>query len=140
MIPINTNSSHTQNPGPKIRVKQQSYNGQDGLIHSVYVGDQSGTTIKKIGVQLTDLIEKARSHSRKILILADITRLGDVNLSARKSGLILMQELDYDLLAVVGCSSISAGLVNLMIIASGRGFKIRVFDNQKEAKRWLLSK
>ena len=117
----------------------KSYLSKDGVIHSIYSGDQSASTVGQEGIKISQIINRQQQKGRPILILSDISKIGEINLGARKAGLQLFRELEYEKLAIIGVTFLTQKLVNAVVIASGRGFKIKTFESKNEAKRWLLS-
>lgn len=115
----------------------KNYLGKDGFIHNIYQGDQNASTVKKVWGQLDQLTKKVRAKGKRVLILTDLTKLGKTPLSARTAGLDLMRKLDFDKAAVFGGSTFNQLLVNTIVIASGRGFQIKYFSTEKEARDWL---
>jgi hypothetical protein len=119
--------------------KNHNFIGQDGLIHNIYIGDQTGSAVAQVKEELTDLSARLRAKGSRVKILADITRLGHVPLKARTAGLELMRTLDFDRVAIIGSTWVAGGFVNLIITASGRGFQVRCFTDEEDAKIWLQS-
>lgn len=119
--------------------QNHSYISTDSLIHNIYIGNQNATTVILVGEVLNKLIKQLRSQDRSVLIFSDISKLGKTPLSARRTGLEIMRGLDFDKAAIYGPSSFEKNLVNMIVIASGRGFQIKYFTNPNDAKSWLLS-
>lgn len=119
--------------------RNSNFIGPDGLIYNIYNGDQSATTVDTVGEELMELTKQLRQKKSRVLILSDINKLGKVPLGARTHGLALMRSLDFDKVAITGPSWVAGEFVNLIILASGRSFQVRCFNNPDDAKRWLLN-
>jgi hypothetical protein len=111
---------------------------KQGIIHTVYIGAQTGQSITKAGEEVRKLSHKL-AEGKPILILSDISQIGKINLGARKKALELFTKMDYDKLAIIGVSFLTHSLVKTVVTVSGRSFKIKTFDSEKEAKNWLKS-
>ena len=70
--------------------------------------------------------------------MTDLRRLGKTSLQTRKIGINIMRDLDCDKVAMFGESPLIRSLVNLMLLSSGMGYKMKFFDNEKDARNWLL--
>lgn len=121
------------------RSKNHSFFIKDKIFYNLYFGNQTGKSIKKAGEEVMSIIEKLKKKNQKILILSDVSKIGDISLSARQAGLELIKEIEYDKLAICGADFVTAAIVKVIVSASGRSFKIRSFDSQKEALKWLKS-
>ena len=84
-------------------------------------------------------MEQQKRKNKKVLVLADTTKLGRINLTVRKIGLTIMQNLEYEKAAIFGTNELYDKLVKMIILASGQGFKVRYFTSESEAQRWLLT-
>lgn len=115
-----------------------NYVDKECLIHNIYIGDQTASTSKEQFSQLQKLINSLRSKNKKVLILTDLRRLGKTSLQTRKIGINIMRDLDCDKVAMFGESLLIRSLVNLMLLSSGMGYKMKFFDNEKDARNWLL--
>lgn len=121
----------------------QTYNEifvrNDGIVVTVYRGDQSVTSIKRTINDLSLVTKKMRSMDKQVLILANVKDIGEVNLAARRLGISGLRNGDYDKVAIVGFFTIHASLANLFILASGMSFKVKFFYNEDEAVDWLFN-
>lgn len=115
------------------------FRGKDGIIYNLYLGDQTGQTVKNTGDDVNLLLKRLKRQGKKILILADISQIGNISLPARQVGLGLIQELEYDKLAIYGADFMTGSIVKVIVSVSGRSYKIRSFDSKPEAVEWLKS-
>lgn len=119
--------------------KNKNFIGQDGIIHNIYVGDQTSETIEKTIQELLVLVSRKKSENKPVLILTDITQIGKIGLVVRKKGLEAMITLKYDKLAIFGRDDLYKSFIKLMIVASGNQYKIMHFSTEYQAKDWLKS-
>lgn len=112
--------------------------GDDGLLHNVYVGDQTVATLKKIHLEIIALTARLRASGKPIYVLTDITKLGSINLQARMYAVEIIKSVDFDRVAIYGNPGAIEKIINFIITASGRGFKMKYFNNEKEARKWLV--
>jgi len=120
------------------KLTYQNYLSQ-GIIYTVYYGDLTTSSINQTGKEILNLIKQIQTAGKPVLILSDITKIGKINLGAKKTGVGLIKNLDYQKLAIVGVNFITEQLVKAVVTAPGVGFKVRLFDNQKDARKWLKS-
>ncbi len=106
----------------------------------LWVGDQNGESVKKSGIETEKLIGKLRKKNKQVFIVGDITQIGRITLSAKKSGLDLIRNLDYDKVAVFGNPFAFQKLVETLALAAGRNFKFRFCVSLEEAMDWLLDR
>lgn len=112
--------------------------GRDNHLHEDWIGDQNTKTVEHTRAEVTKLVAAIRKKGKRVLILADITRLGKASLSSRIAGYKLMYDLDYDKAAIFGSYRLK-GLIDAVVQASGCGFKVRFFNNREQALEWLKS-
>lgn len=117
--------------------KNHYFLDEEGVICIYYIGDQTAESIKKLNIQVNKLIQKLKSEKQKVLVLADITEMGDVSLGGRKTGIELLRKIEYDKLAVYGKRFVDKYLVDIIVMASGMSFKIKFFLDLKEARAFL---
>jgi ferredoxin-fold anticodon binding domain-containing protein len=110
---------------------------KDCLIHNIYAGDQTIATLKDAYENLLDLSLKLRRKNKPVHVLTDISRLGKLNLEARLFAVEFIKNMDFDKVAICGNHFMAERMVNYIIIASGRGYKMKYFSNEKDAKLWL---
>jgi hypothetical protein len=123
----------------KMSLANRSFLTKNGIISSIYIGDQTAASISQVGLEIRRLIKRINQKGKNALILSDVSGMGKVNLGARKAGVQLFRELNYERLAIIGVTFLTQSLVSAVVNASGRGYKIRIFDKEAEAKQWLLN-
>jgi len=111
--------------------------GEGGLIHGIYVGDQTYETIKKGTEQFTQLIEKVKSEGGRALLLVDLANVGRQDSKARKAGVEGFLSMKYDKISMFGGLPFLRSVANLIVKAIGRTDKIKFFKTRAEAVRWL---
>jgi len=116
----------------------KNFVSSDGFLHNIYVGNQTVIVLKKVLQDLMVLTEQMRNEGKSVLILTDIRKLGTVNVHARIFAVDFIKQIDFDKVAIFGNRLILEQMVNFIILASGRGFKMRYFTNITDAKNWLL--
>jgi stage II sporulation SpoAA-like protein len=109
------------------------------IIEIHVVGAQTVKSITKMGDEVEKLMSKLRIDDKPVLILDLLVYMGDVPPEGRKKVVELAKELHYDKAAMVGDSAVLRLGANLMLRATGRGDKIRYFEDYREATDWLLS-
>lgn len=110
---------------------------EGGIIYKAYVGDQDAYSIRKLWKDLAGLVSQMKQQAHPVLVLVDLSKLGKATLSARKTELELIKNVDFDRAAVFGVSLFNRNLAKVLVTASGRGYKIKFFNGEKEAIEWL---
>lgn len=110
---------------------------ENGFIWVINDGYIDGTKAQEIAKKISELVTDAQNQGRPIDLLIDNTKMKGASLEARKIGLNIMKKWPYRKMALFGNSRYLQHLVNLMIIASGRGSIMRVFSNKESAIAWL---
>ena len=112
--------------------------GKDGLIRNIYVGDQTVASLETAECELRAIISKLRSKGMKVLVLTDITKIGSMPTKVRQKGLEIVRNLDYDKVALFGNNNASTQVAKIVIKVSMMDYKIKIFSNEGDAKKWLL--
>lgn len=120
-------------------LQNRNFLGKEGLVYNIYNGNQTGATVKEVGAQLKVISLNLRKDNKRVLLLTDLRNIGKVNLSARIMGVQVIKDLDFDKAAIFGSDFLNEQFVNHVILASGRGFKIKFFNNEHDAKIWLMA-
>lgn len=102
-------------------------------------GDQSGETFTHLYEQAVPLVEELRASGRPVLGLADLTHKGHYSPGSNKAALQLMEQVDYDRLAVYGAGVMLKEVTELLIMALGRDDRTKVFPDRDAALAWLLA-
>lgn len=108
-----------------------------GLIEIVYEGDQNYDTVSPMINQAILLANQQRSASQPVLVLVDLSRMGQSTPSSRQATVEGMKKGDYDKVAIFGASVFLKHLANLLAAAIGKQEKIRSFESREEAEAWL---
>lgn len=110
---------------------------EDGIICKAYQGNQGADSIRELRKQTEDLVHLLRSGNKNVLILVDLSGLGKTTLPARKEEIAFIRSLDFDKAAVFGGNFLNTSLAKLIVNLSGMGYKIKFFNSEAEADRWL---
>ena len=110
---------------------------KSGLINNVYSGDLTLSVLKKTEEELAGLAEKLRNAGERVLVLTDISKIGKVPTKVRQKGVEIIRSLDYDKAALFGDEGFGMQIAKLIIKVSMMDYKIKIFNNEKDAKDWL---
>ena len=116
------------------------YLNSDEIIEIEVIGDQTVESVEIMGRQIDTLITQIKAVGKPCLLLDNLLHIGKVGPEARSKVVELTKVLDYDRAAMLGQGGLMRFGANLMLRASGKGYKIRYFDNREEAIAWLLEK
>lgn len=109
----------------------------DNIIQIDVVGNQNRASVELMGRQISTLITQLRATGKTCLILDNLLEMGTVDQEARRLVVELGKRLDYDRAVMVGKGGMMRFGTNLMLRATGRGDKIRFFEDYEEAVKWL---
>ena len=115
----------------------QVFIGSDGYIHHIYDGDQTAAIIFSDVQKIIEHIKQLRSEKRNVKVLGDYTKIGASDSSARKAASEALKDADYDKAALFGTNVFHTVAANLIIIASGKRKKVKVFRTKQQAIEWL---
>lgn len=109
----------------------------DDIIEIQVVGDQSVESVDAMGVEVKRLAARLRAKGRRVLIIDNVLRLGQVSPDVRRRVAELGKVLDYDKLAMVGSGNVLRLGANLMLRAVGKDEKLKYFEDYQAAVAWL---
>lgn len=109
------------------------------IIEIIVDGDQSVSSVKRMGDEALTLGDVMRQQHRSVLLLDNLLRKGTVPAEARKLVVELIRSHDFDKLAMVGSGGILKLGANLILQASGKSSRVKYFDNYELATKWLLA-
>jgi hypothetical protein len=109
----------------------------EGIIINRYVGDQTDTTVRRVVSDSKKYIDQRRAAGLPILILVDLTALGQLALSARIEGGRAIRKIPYDKIAIFGAKLYVQRVVTLMARAVHKEAKMKIFPTQQAARAWL---
>jgi UDP-N-acetylmuramyl pentapeptide synthase len=83
------------------------------------------------------LASEQRKVGKRPLILDNLLHMGTVPPEARKRVVELAKSMEYDRLAMVGKGTVLRLGTNLMLQATGKGSRVKYFENYDKAVLWL---
>lgn len=113
------------------------YLNSDEIIEIEVIGDQNPASVEQMGRQINTLITQMKNLGKPCLLLDNLLQIGKVGPEARRLVVELTKQLDYDRAAMLGQGGLMRFGANLMLRASGKGYKIRYFDDRDQAILWL---
>ncbi len=110
-----------------------------GIIEIQVVGNQTVNSVQAMGDRTVELAAQQQVAGKPVLILDNLLSMGKVPAEARKRVVDLVKSNDYDKLAMLGSDPILRLGANLLIQATGKGMRVRYFDDRKKCDAWLLN-
>lgn len=110
-----------------------------GIIEIHVVGDQTPESVRMMGAEAMHLAECQRQAGKPVVLLDNILQMGQVPPEGRKVVVEYGKKINYDRLAMVGKGAVLKIGANLLLQAVGKSGKVRYFEDEATAKRWLLS-
>ncbi len=120
-----------------LRMGNKVYVNSDEIIEIEVNGDQNAASVELMGRQINTLITQMKSVGKPCLLLDNLLQIGKVGPEARRLVVDLATRLDYDRAAMLGQGGVMRFGANLMLRATGKGYKIKYFDSREAAIKWL---
>jgi len=111
---------------------------EQGIIEILVVGDQTVESVQAMGDTATALARKQAAAGRPALLLDNLLQMGTVPAEARKLVVDLIKSTDYDKLAMLGTDPVLRFGANLMLQATGKGARVKYFEDRDKCVAWLL--
>jgi hypothetical protein len=112
---------------------------ENGIIEILVIGDQTVESVQLLGHEAFKLGQQRLKAKKPVLLLDNVSRIGQVPPEARKVVVDLIKANDYDRLAMYGQGPVIKLGANLLLQATGRGKRVRYFDDYDAATAWLLA-
>lgn len=109
----------------------------EGIIIDRYAGDQTDKTVHQVVVETKKYIDQRQRAGLPILVLVDLTKLGELSLSARIEGGRAIRKIPYDKIAIFGAKLYVQRVVTLMARAVRKESKMKIFPTERAARAWL---
>ncbi|HLZ14643.1 MAG TPA: STAS/SEC14 domain-containing protein [Candidatus Saccharimonadales bacterium] len=120
-------------------MQNKVYLDDQGIIVIEVIGDQTEESVEHMGQEANQLITEQRKLGKRTVILDNILQMGSVGPEARKLVVELGKRLDYDKAALLGKGGIMRLGTTLMLHATRQTSKLKYFDDEQEARTWLLA-
>jgi hypothetical protein len=110
-----------------------------GCVELILDGDQSLETLGPTLDKVSSLLEALRREHKPVYLLTDVSGISNSpSTEVRKFSASFLTESPYDRIAVFGSDTFLRTLSKLIIQATGRGYKVKVFKTREDAENWLL--
>ena len=110
---------------------------KDGYIEQIYKGDQNSETVILSVERVNKLIEKLKSEGKPIKVLVNLSQIKNTDAGSREAAVDALKKWHFDKTALYGGSVFIKNLANLIIRAARKQDKVKIFDERKEAVKWL---
>jgi UDP-N-acetylmuramyl pentapeptide synthase len=108
-----------------------------GIIEIITTGDRTASLIQSSAQKIFDFAAELRKENKPVLILNDISQMGELPPEAHKVFADITRAADYDRFALVGNDNIMRLGANLIAQATGKSEKFKYFDSHDRAIAWL---
>jgi len=109
-------------------------------VEIMVVGNQTMESVQAMGEQAIELAEAQRAAGKPSVILDNLLRMGIVPPEARKLVVDLIKSNEYDKLAMLGSDTVLRFGANLMLQATGKGSRVKYFEDRDKCVAWLLER
>jgi UDP-N-acetylmuramyl pentapeptide synthase len=111
---------------------------EQGIIEICVVGDQTVDSVQAMGDRSLTLGRDQKMAGKPVLILDNLLEMGDVPAEARKLVVNLIKSTEYDRFAMLGADSLLRFGANLILQATGKGKRVKYFEDREACLAWLL--
>ena len=111
----------------------------DGIIEIVVNGDQTVDSVQAMGDEALALAQVLQKKGKAALILDNLLLMGSVPPEARHLVAELVKSYDYDRLAMLGHGTALRLGANLILQATGKGSRVKYFEDRGKATAWLTA-
>jgi UDP-N-acetylmuramyl pentapeptide synthase len=108
-----------------------------GIIEIITTGDRTASLIQSSARKIFKFTAELRKEGKPVLILNDISQMGELPPEAHKIFADITRAADYDRFALVGNDNIMRLGANLIAQAIGKSDKLKYFDSHDQATAWL---
>ena len=117
-----------------------TFHEEEGYIEETWDGDITLEYVEDMTTSSQPLMSKLRSEGKPVLMLLNITDMGQTDSKARATSIKMLNNMDFDKMAVYGSGGVfQRNLVNLLVKAASMGSKIKYLDSRESAIEWLLN-
>ena len=108
-----------------------------GFIEIIYIGNQTAETIDAISEAGQKLASKLRQEKKPILALANMEKIGLINIGARRRAAAYLKTKDYNKIACFGANTFVRTVGNIVVDAVHKSRNVKFFTTRSEAVVWL---
>jgi UDP-N-acetylmuramyl pentapeptide synthase len=109
------------------------------IVEIQVVGDQTVQSVQAMGDQAITLATQLQTAGKPRLMLDNLLQMGAVPAEARKRVMELVKSNEFDKLAMLGSDPVLRLGANLILQATGKGARVKYFDNRDKCLAWLLA-
>jgi hypothetical protein len=110
----------------------------EGYIEVSVEGDQSYMSFVNLMPEAATMLEQLQKEGKPRLGLIDVTHQGAHTAESNHSALEMLETLDYERLAIFGANTMLSEVIKGIVIAMGKGEKIKIFKTREDAVEWVL--
>jgi UDP-N-acetylmuramyl pentapeptide synthase len=110
-----------------------------GVIEIITTGDRTASLVQSSAQKIFAFAKQLRAAGKPVLILNDISAMGEVPLEAHKIFADIAHEADYDRFALLGADNIVRLGANLIAQSIGKPDSLKYFDDRDQALAWLAA-
>lgn len=119
-------------------VKIEFFLNDNGILEIDSSGNKTASSIQASAEDIFALAKELRDAGKPVLILDDISQMGEMPPEAHKTFADITKAADFDRFALVGSDNIVRLGINLIAQSIGQPDKLKYFDSRDEAMAWLL--
>jgi len=109
----------------------------DGIIEIQVRGNQTVASVQAMGDKTVKLAEELRAAGRRVMVLDNLLEMGIVPADARGRVVELVRSNEYDKLAMLGSDTLLRFGANLILQATGKGSRVKYFEDRERCITWL---
>ncbi|HSX15296.1 MAG TPA: hypothetical protein VLF40_00745 [Candidatus Saccharimonadales bacterium] len=109
----------------------------DGIIEIQVRGNQTVASVQAMGDKTVKLAEELRAEGKRVMVLDNLLEMGIVPADARGRVVELVRSNEYDKLAMLGSDTLLRFGANLILQATGKGSRVKYFEDRERCITWL---
>lgn len=109
----------------------------EGFVEVTVDGDQTGQTFRQSSNDAQPFIHQLRKQKKPVLGLIDLSHKGKYTPESNKAAMQLLEDMDYDRIAMYGAEYVLKEVTELIILAMGRKDTTKLFGKREDAVAWL---
>ncbi len=102
-------------------------------------GAQSAELMNKVIQDVLAIDNQLYESKGEVRVLTDVSKMGELDMSARLSAIRAMKLVSFDKIAIVGVSAGNRKVIDLITSMTGVGSRFGFFDKREDAESWLAN-
>lgn len=111
----------------------------DGYIEVKISGDQNYLSFDALRKEVDGLVVQLRYSGQAVRGLIDLTEMTNFNTGSNKAAFEILEQIEYQKVAMFGANTVITTITNLLIQATGKADRTKLFKDRTAALAWLMT-